>query len=124
MPEENPTPAPSMAEIKEKLESEKLLLEIAQLKRPWWQQAPYWAAATPAIVAVLALLVAWAGGFFDRRLAELERQRNVLGASVGELERQRNVLRASVGEVSAREVQAMFDKAIGSLLMGGESFNE
>jgi hypothetical protein len=79
---------------KEELEREKLLLEIEQLKEPWWKKPVYMLAALPTLLAALSLIYGFANGYFQATATKLENQRH-------DLQVQKDKLEADVKEVAA-----------------------
>lgn len=79
-------------EEKDSLEIRKLSLEIAELKRPWWERPSYILAALPTLLAIAALSVGFINGFFSAELTKLENQRHDLEAQVKEFEAKRDDL--------------------------------
>jgi hypothetical protein len=63
---------------KEDLEREKLLLEIQQLKDPWWKKPAYMLAALPTLLAALSLIYGFANGYFQATAVKLENQKHDL----------------------------------------------
>jgi hypothetical protein len=56
------------------LEQRKLELEIAELKRPFWQKAAYIGASIPIVLAVLAFLSALFSGYFNQERIDLQNE--------------------------------------------------
>lgn len=63
-------PDPTNSELT--LEEQKLLLEIDQLRLPWWKKPAYMAAVLPAAIGVFSLIYALSSGFFNRTYAKFE----------------------------------------------------
>lgn len=116
MPDEDPQQkhATMSAATKEELEVEKLLderdkirterekltLEIAELRRPWWKRSNYLHALLPLSIVIIssvsALIVSWSNGFFDGERAELESEKAVLQKDILEARTQREELQKQI----------------------------
>ena len=83
---------PSPSSRKAQLELTKLELEIAHLRRRWWQAPPYVLAALPLLLGVLSVLVAWRSGLLDAKAINLDTKRSNLELQVREFESRRNAL--------------------------------
>jgi hypothetical protein len=84
-----------VAPQKEDLEREKLILEIQQLKNPWWKKPAYVLAALPTLLAVLSLIYGFANGYFQATATKLENQKH-------DLQVQKDKLEADIKEFSTR----------------------
>lgn len=76
----------------ETLEREKLELEIAALKKPWWQTPAYLAAIFPTVLALASVLVAWSSGLLDAKRSELEARRLKLEVEIDRFENRQEEL--------------------------------
>jgi hypothetical protein len=89
----------------EELAAEKLELEIAELKKKWWQKTAYLQVLLPLTLAVItatgALLVSWSNGFFDVQRAKLQQERNRLMEQNAEMKREDEGLRKQVADTRA-----------------------
>jgi hypothetical protein len=70
----------------EDLEREKLLLEIAELKKRWWKKPTYIAALFPTLLALITLTYGFANGYFQASFVKLENQKHDLQAEKDKLE--------------------------------------
>lgn len=75
---------------KERLELEKLRLEITALQAPWWQK--HTEALSPLLIALLALSGAWGAGWFDQKREQLTIDKRRLQAEVQTLKAERDTL--------------------------------
>jgi len=88
----------------EDLEREKLHLEIAQLRKPWWRKVGTYATLVPIMIAIVAMIQGLRSGFFDRQAQILELRERQLRIDVSVLERARDSISTLIE--TARAVRA------------------
>jgi hypothetical protein len=86
-------------ESKEDPERRKLLLEIADLQRPWWRKPSSFALFLPLAVALVSIFVGWRTGFFDNQRLVLEAQRHNLESQTRELRLEERGLQGQKAEL-------------------------
>lgn len=79
-------PSESRGLSKEELESEKLQLEIKQLREHWWQKPSYVLAALPTLLAIISLIYGLSNGYFQALAMKLEIDRGNLQSQKSNLE--------------------------------------
>lgn len=66
------------------LEREKLLLEIAELKKTWWKKPAYISALFPTLLTLVALVYGFANGYFQASFVKIENQKHDLQKEIDE----------------------------------------
>jgi hypothetical protein len=67
------TPSGTQTSTKDHLESEKLRLEIATLRRAWWQSPTL---AATLVASLVTICLSWAAGLFDLRRDQITLETN------------------------------------------------
>jgi DNA repair exonuclease SbcCD ATPase subunit len=106
-----PPPATSEGHLdpaaqKAHLECEKLKAEIASLRKPIWQTAPFYSGVIPALLAAVGLFWTYSSGWFDLQRTRLASEKTLLEAQTERLRADRTTL-----EYQAREQQTRFARA-------------
>lgn len=84
----------------QELQREKLLLDIRDLKRPWWQKASYIAALAPVFLGCLTVFVGYQTGYFNALNERLTAQRLFLDRDVRDFTNQRDQLGADLKKLT------------------------
>ncbi len=84
----------------QELQREKLLPDIRDLKRPWWQKASYIAALAPVFLGSLTVFVGYQTGYFNALNERLTAQRVILDRDVRDFTNQRDELGAELKSLS------------------------
>lgn len=83
------------------LQRDKLLLEIRQLRRPYWYSSGFLGVVAATILAIATLSTGYFTGFFDVESRRLELERTVLTKDVGEFRVRKRVLEDSLGRLDS-----------------------
>jgi hypothetical protein len=86
---------------KEELERIKLALEIAELRRPWWQKSAY---AINALIGLCSVSILFITGSFQANFLRIENEKFILA-------QQRKELEASSNQKSDKSIAAKFISA-------------
>lgn len=107
---------------RERLEVEKLQIEIQNLRKPWWKRAEFLSMGLTGIIAILSLFYAFSTGILDAKSERLELQKAKLEREITLFEQRRDTLI----EENARLRQLMFSSkdSLVSLLFGYQASSD
>lgn len=95
---------------KEDLELQKLLLEVIQLRQPWWKKPAYILAALPTILAICSLLAAYSTGYFQAVATKLDNQRHDLEIEVQQFNGKKTALQHDNAVLASEKASLLRDK--------------
>lgn len=93
----------SLQDERERLELEKLRLEVSQFQAPWWKKPPYLAVLVPVVISTVTLLSVWSTGWFDKTRNQLIKEKGELKAEVDDLKAQEHRLNVAVEKAKKSE---------------------
>lgn len=88
-------------------QTEKTRLEIAALRRPWWQHPAFLATLAPTVLAVVALMLGVVTGYFDLEAKRLDLEKKTLAYDVRMFKAEKDSLEAQM-----RQIQAALSRSV------------
>lgn len=106
------------AKTKAELEGEKILLEIEQLKEPWWKKPAYLSALLPTLLAFGTLMTAFLTGYFkneyqliDMKNESAKREQQLLKLEKDALNTDKDKIQASIAGLEGRKQELEKERA-------------
>lgn len=78
------------------LEQEKLLLEIRNLKHPFYKKTTFWGVLIPSFIAFVSVVSIYLTGFIDAKKAKLELERTILQVEIAKFEKEKTNLKKEI----------------------------